>query len=81
MTRFNVKSRPHLVTLIYCLVLILVTPTHVMGLPPSVSALEHQASTAYNNGDYSAALYYLHQILKVKPTAQILTNTGSTLNE
>ena len=47
----------------------------------SISELK-QARIAYDNGDYSAALYYLHQILKTKPNdVRILTAIGSTLNE
>ena len=47
----------------------------------SISELK-QARNAYDNGDYSAALYYLHQILKTKPNdVRILTAIGSTFNE
>ncbi len=44
----------------------------------SISDLK-QAHIAYDNGDYSAALYYLHQVLKTKPNdVRILTARGST---
>jgi hypothetical protein len=88
-TRFNVsnfKSGPYpfLFLITCCLVLILVTihPLHIMGLPPSPSEkeLEHHARTAYYNGNYLAALQYLHQILKTKSTVQILTNILSRID-
>ncbi|MGB8933611.1 MAG: hypothetical protein WCC17_00730 [Candidatus Nitrosopolaris sp.] len=72
----NHQVIPAVITSIF-IICLWVTPT---VNATSISDLK-QARIAYDNGDYSAALYYLHQILKTKPTIQILTDIGSTLNE